>query len=104
MQLHHLDLQSPWLDVSQGAIYARVSKKLLYRAVSSGRLKAARVGGRRQVRLRREWLMRSSKGTSPRQRRHTRGDARGEASATLSAGSREWPFGRARRLREERMA
>ena len=56
MQPHHLDLQSPWLDVGQGAMYARVSKKLLYRAVSSGRLKAARVGGRRQVRLRREWL------------------------------------------------
>ena len=56
MQPHHLDLQSPWLDVGQGAMYARVSKKLLYRAVSSGRLKAARVGGRRLVRLRREWL------------------------------------------------
>ena len=56
MQPHHLDLQSPWLDVGQGAMYARVSKKLLYRAVSSGRLKAARVGGLRQVRLRREWL------------------------------------------------
>lgn len=56
MQSGHLNLESPWLDVGHGAMYARVSKKLLYRAVSSGRLKAARVGGRRQVRLRREWL------------------------------------------------
>ncbi|MGD9902818.1 MAG: helix-turn-helix domain-containing protein [Vicinamibacterales bacterium] len=50
------DPTSPWLDASEGAIYARVSKKLLYRAIRSGRLRAARVGGRRQVRLRREWL------------------------------------------------
>jgi len=53
MQCHYLDLQSPWLDVGQEAMYARVLKKLLYREVSCGRLKAAR-GGRRQVRLRRE--------------------------------------------------
>ena len=46
MQSDQQDLQSPWLDVGQGAVYARVSKKLLYRAVSSGRLKAARVGTR----------------------------------------------------------
>lgn len=50
------DVSSPWLDAGQGARYARVSRKLLYRAVRSGRLKAARVGGKRQVRLRREWL------------------------------------------------
>lgn len=50
------DSSSPWLDAGQGAAYARVSRKLLYRAVRSGRLKAARVGGKRQVRLRREWL------------------------------------------------
>lgn len=51
-----LDVSSPWLDAGQGASYARVSRKLLYRAIRSGRLRAARVGGRRQVRLRREWL------------------------------------------------
>lgn len=50
------DVSSPWLDAGQGASYARVSRKLLYRAIRSGRLRAARVGGRRQVRLRREWL------------------------------------------------
>lgn len=50
------DASSPWLDAGQGAAYARVSRKLLYRAVRTGRLRAARVGGRRQVRLRREWL------------------------------------------------
>lgn len=50
------DVTSPWLDAGQGASYARVSRKLLYRAIRSGRLRAARVGGRRQVRLRREWI------------------------------------------------
>lgn len=50
------DASSPWLDAGQGASYARVSRKLLYRAIRSGRLRAARVGGRRQVRLRREWI------------------------------------------------
>ena len=66
MQSHQQDLQSPWLDVGQAAMYARVSKKLLYRAVSTGRLKAARVGGRRQVRLRREWLDAFIEGHVPR--------------------------------------
>jgi excisionase family DNA binding protein len=47
---------SPWMDARRGASYARVSRKLLYRAIRGGKLKAARVGGRREVRLRKEWL------------------------------------------------
>jgi excisionase family DNA binding protein len=48
--------QSPWMDAHRGASYAGVSRKLLYRAIRSGHLKAARVGGRREVRVRREWI------------------------------------------------
>ena len=57
---------SPWWDVGRGAAYARVSKKLLYRAIRGGKLKAARVGGRREVRLRREWIDEFIEGQVPR--------------------------------------
>ena len=56
MQPYTENEASPWWDVGRGAAYARVSKKLLYRAIRGGKLKAARIGGRREVRLRREWL------------------------------------------------
>lgn len=45
-----------WLDVSQAAARARIGNKLIYREVKAGRLKAARVGGRRELRLRPEWV------------------------------------------------
>jgi len=56
MELHPQHYESPWWDAGRSAAYAQVSKKLIYRAIRRGQLKAARVGGRRQVRLRREWL------------------------------------------------
>ena len=56
--------QSPWLRVSEAAAYAKVGPKLLYREIRAGRLRAAVVGGRRDLRLRREfvdeWLMQQS--------------------------------------------
>jgi excisionase family DNA binding protein len=47
---------SPWLDAGRSADYAGVSRKLIYRAIRAGQLKAARIGGRREVRVRREWI------------------------------------------------
>jgi excisionase family DNA binding protein len=47
---------SPWLRIGEAAQYARCGRKLLYREVAAGRLRAARVGGRREIRTRREWL------------------------------------------------
>jgi excisionase family DNA binding protein len=47
---------SPWLTVSEAAERARCGPKLIYREVRSGRLVAARVGGRRELRLRTEWI------------------------------------------------
>ena len=47
---------SPWLTVKQAASRAQVGPKLIYREVHAGRLKAAKVGGRRELRLRPEWV------------------------------------------------
>lgn len=47
---------SPWLTVSQAADRARCGPKLIYREVRAGRLRAARIGGRRELRLLAEWV------------------------------------------------
>jgi excisionase family DNA binding protein len=47
---------SPWIGVKEAARRARCGVKLLYREIRAGRLQAARVGGRRELRLRAEWV------------------------------------------------
>jgi excisionase family DNA binding protein len=47
---------TPWIDVNEAARRARCGVKLLYREVRAGRLQAARVGGRRELRLLAEWV------------------------------------------------
>ena len=47
---------TPWIDVNEAASRARCGVKLLYREIRAGRLKAARVGGRRELRLLPEWI------------------------------------------------
>jgi excisionase family DNA binding protein len=47
---------SPWLTVEQASAYVQCGPKLLYREVRQGRLRAARVGGRRQLRFLTAWL------------------------------------------------
>ena len=49
-------IATPWIDVNEAARRARCGVKLLYREISAGRLQAARVGGRRELRLRAEWI------------------------------------------------
>jgi excisionase family DNA binding protein len=55
---------SPWLTVKQAAERARVGSGLIYREVKAGRLRAARIGGRRDLRFLDswvdEWLVRSA--------------------------------------------
>ncbi len=48
--------QTPWLTVAEAADRARCGPKLIYREVKAGRLKAAKVGGRRELRLLPEWI------------------------------------------------
>jgi excisionase family DNA binding protein len=47
---------SPWLTVTQAAARAQVGPKTIYREVAAGRLRAARVGGRRDLRFLAEWV------------------------------------------------
>ena len=47
---------SPWLTVRQAAQRAQCGVKLIYREVAAGRLRAARVGGRRELRLLPDWV------------------------------------------------
>lgn len=45
-----------WLTVAEGAEYAGLSKDTIYTACMRGELRHARVGGRRTIRLRSEWI------------------------------------------------
>jgi excisionase family DNA binding protein len=45
-----------WLTVHDAALRARCGDKLIYREVAAGRLRAVRVGGRRSLRFRAEWI------------------------------------------------
>ena len=47
---------SPWLTVREAADRARCGVRLIYREVRARRLRAARVGGRRELRMRAEWI------------------------------------------------
>ena len=46
----------PWLNVDGAARRALCGPKLIYREVAARRLRAARVGGRRELRFRPEWI------------------------------------------------
>jgi excisionase family DNA binding protein len=47
---------TPWLRVPEAADRARCGVKTIYREVRAGRLRAARVGGRRELRLLSAWV------------------------------------------------
>lgn len=45
-----------WLTVREAAAHARCGPKTIYRAVRSGQLQAARIGGRRELRFLESWI------------------------------------------------
>jgi excisionase family DNA binding protein len=51
-----VEASSPWLLASEAATYLRTSLKTIYREARAGRLRHARVGGRRELRFRKQWL------------------------------------------------
>lgn len=49
-------MDSPWLTAEEAGQYARRGKRKILQAVRTGKLRAAIVGGKRQVLTRRDWL------------------------------------------------
>lgn len=49
-------MTTQWLTVTQAAARLQVSTKVIYRAAASGKLRAARIGGRRALRFLPEWV------------------------------------------------
>ena len=56
MEVNNNSAVTPWLTVKEAAARARCGTKLIYREVRAGRLRAARVGGRRELRLKAHWV------------------------------------------------
>lgn len=50
------DNVSPWLTVKESAVVAKCGAKLIYREIKAGRLRAARIGARRDLRIHRDWI------------------------------------------------
>jgi excisionase family DNA binding protein len=49
-------LPTAWITVREGALLARVGARLIYREIAAGRLRASRIGGRRELRTKPEWI------------------------------------------------
>ncbi len=45
-----------WLTVAEAARYAKCGKRLIYHEVRRGKLRAARMGGRRELRFLGSWI------------------------------------------------
>jgi len=49
-------IMKPWLNVTEGAEYAGVSRDTIYTACERGELRHARISGRRAIRLKPAWI------------------------------------------------
>lgn len=47
---------SPWLTVAEACEIAKCGPKLIYRECAASRLRSARIGGRRDIRIHRTWI------------------------------------------------
>jgi len=57
--------QSPWLTVGESAAYARTGKRIVYQAIRSGDLRHVRVGGRKEIRVKADWITTWLEGQEP---------------------------------------
>lgn len=51
-----MERETTWLVVGEAAERAKVGPRTIYAEAKAGRLRAARVGGRRELRFRPEWI------------------------------------------------
>jgi excisionase family DNA binding protein len=49
-------VEDPWLTLQQGATHVQAHEATLRREMKAGRLRFAKVGGRKSIRVRRSWL------------------------------------------------
>jgi len=49
-------IATPWLTVDEAAARAKCGERSIYNAVRAGKLRAARLGGRRELRFLQEWV------------------------------------------------
>lgn len=49
-------IDRPWLTVKEAAIYANVSTDTVYTACELAELRHSKVGGRRAIRIKAEWI------------------------------------------------
>ena len=49
-------MKTEWLDVEDAAHHAKCGKRMISAEVNRGRLRAARLGGRRELRFLAEWI------------------------------------------------
>ena len=49
-------MQTEWLTVKEGAAHAKCGTRSIYLAVHQGKLQAARLGGRRELRFLASWI------------------------------------------------
>lgn len=49
-------VDSPWLTITEATHVAKCGARLLRREINAGRLRAARIGGRRDIRIHRDWI------------------------------------------------
>ncbi len=47
---------SPWLTAAEAGEYLKRSKRYIHAEIKKGRIRAARVGGKKEILTRREWL------------------------------------------------
>jgi excisionase family DNA binding protein len=47
---------SPWLTLAEASAYTKRGKRFLRREIDAGRLRAAVIGGRREILTRADWL------------------------------------------------
>jgi excisionase family DNA binding protein len=64
----------PWLNVSEAAEYAGVSRDTIYTACERDELRSARVSGRRAIRIRPQWIDHWLEQHSTRTQSHGTGD------------------------------